>query len=87
MDEKMTCASHVKSKVVHMLNLVPGILPSTVGVNTITQKRSSKLLGVQIDDSETWDKQINDIISNLKEYLSGLTAYENKISDRVGNVA
>ena len=27
----------------------------SVGVNTITQKKSSKLLGVQIDDSETWE--------------------------------
>ena len=43
-----------------------------VEVNTITQEKSSMLLGVQINDSETWDDQINGrggVISALNQRL------------------
>ena len=62
-----------------------------VGQDTISQEKSSKLLGVIINESETWDDQINGrggVVSALSQRLYLIRRLKNQVSkERLAKIA
>ena len=54
-----------------------------VGANSITQQKSSKLLGVQINETKTWEEQINGkggVVSALNQRLYLIRRLNNQVN-------